>query len=268
MNTMNSNVNSNIGTTANRMNSPMNQNIGSTNINTTNSNFNQNMNGNASTWNGAQPNYHPAPKNDNMKYIIIGVAVVVFVFIVIAASLMLFGNKTNSDSSYSGSGSEVSKSSTYKVKIDGYTVEVPDTYIYEEVNGELLIGDEASTWLARMGFDQGNFSQIKANKDKLQTVFQKDFGVTVSGGVEKTIGGVESLVFYFYDGGQKYLLALPQIDTNHYGIVIGQSADGQASTEILEHIAPVLRSVKYTGELNHMQAPSKLDIKALSEAIK
>ena len=88
MNTMNSNVNSNIGTTANGMNSPMNQNIGSTNINTTNSNFNQNMNGNASTWNGAQPNYHPVPKNDNMKYIIIGFAVVVFVFIVIVPELL------------------------------------------------------------------------------------------------------------------------------------------------------------------------------------
>lgn len=262
MNTANSNINSTTQTPVNHMNSTMN-------TSTPNSNFNQNMNGNQAAWsNYSQPNYNQTPKNDNMKYIIMGISVVIFVIIVIAGLVMLLGNKGKDDNSYSGSGSEISKASTYKVQVGGYTVEVPDTYIYEEINGELAVGDQASTWASRIKFDKGNFSQILGMKAVLQKKWQENLGVTVSEPVEKTVGGVESLIFNIYDGGQKMILVVSKVDANHYTFMIGYSSDGDAGIEILEHVAPIIRSAKYNGESNYMQISSKINATAFAEAIK
>lgn len=205
-----------------------------------------------------QQNYNqPMNKpSGNGKYIAIGIAIVVGIIAIIAVISMAM-NKNN-NSLIGGS------SANYKVSFKGFTFEIPDNFIYEEGDGILKIGNEEGTWAAILELEKGSFSQLKANKNQLQAVMQQS-GYTASIASEKKLGGVEFITLEVSMSGQNAIAALTKANSMYFIGVTAVNQDNEFDYKLLETIAPIVKSAKYSGNTtNNISGNSKIDINAIA----
>ena len=218
-----------------------------------------------------QPNYNQAPQknNSNVKYIILGVVILVAIIAVVFIVSMFTGN--NDNSSLSGNGNNnptnVNSKSSYKVNFKGFTFNIPDNLIYEEDNGVLLIGDESGTWMTQIELEQGNFSQLKANKAQLQSAMQQN-GFASTAAELKNLGGVEYITLELTASGQKAIAALAKANSMYFISVTAMNQDNEFDYSLLETIAPIISSASYSGSTNNMEVRSNLNMSGLAELAK
>jgi len=212
-------------------------------------------------------NQMPQKGNGNGKFIIIGIIIAVAIFAGIIVVGMFSGDEGSSNSGLSNIGnnnssSQVSKS-TYNVKFKGFTFSIPDNLVYEEDNGTLLIGDEMGTWVTQIELEQGNFSQLQANKSQLQSVMQQS-GFTSSIAQEKTLGGVNFITLEISSSGTNAIAALAKANSMYFIGITAFNQDNEFDYSLLERIAPIISSVSYSGETNNIESNTKLDMSGIS----
>ena len=206
------------------------------------------------------------PSNNNLKYVLIGIAIVVVLSIFFFIANALKGN--SNDSGYIGnSGSNTPQplptnttNRPYKVRFKGFNFTIPGDLVCEEDNGILLIGDEAGTWMAQFEIGKGSFSQLKSNKNQLQTIMQQN-GYNCTAAVEKTLGGVEFITMEATLSGQKIIMALTKANAAYFMGVTAINRDNEIDYKILETVAPIISSAESisTGT-NNLSVNTKIDM--------
>ena len=215
------------------------------------------------------------PKNDNTtKYIILGV-VGVFALIVICAVVGFIAmlspaiDEAMKDvESTTENTTTVASNKSYKVKYDGFTLTIPDGYLYEEQNGVLLVGDEAGTIRMSLYFEQVNFSQLVAVKDKIPGVLQETYpGSTVSPSQLQTLGGVELITTEISKSGTNAIYSLAKVNSMYIADVILQTQDNTFDYKTLEKLAPIVGTAEMTEVSNSMATSSEFDAKAIGGSV-
>lgn len=246
------------------------------NINTVENNMNyaastNNMNNNINNqpvWtNGynSQPVYSSQKNNGNTIFIIIGIVIAVAIFAAIIIVGMFVGDKKTSNvgtPSVGESSSQVSKS-TYNVKFKGFTFNIPDSLIYAEEDGVLMITDELGEWAVQIELEQGNFTELQANKSQLQNLMQQS-GYTSSAAQEKTIGGVNFITLEISTSGANAIAALAKANSMYFIGITAYNQDNDFDYSLLEKVAPIVSSVSYTGETTNMEINTKIDMSGIA----
>lgn len=198
--------------------------------------------------------------NNNMKFIILGIAIVGAVLVIVFGISMVLGGgdslRGNNDSL------ETASRANYKVNYMGFEFSVPDNMIYEvQSDGTLLIGDEADTWVAMILVGDGSFAQIKANKAQISTLLQQQTqgSLTTTVAEEKKIGGVSYVTLEAQASGEKALFAYTRANSMKVLFITAISASGQFDYTILEKIAPIVSSVKAKETVNSLKPTFKVN---------
>ena len=181
-------------------------------------------NANQPTWTNSYGVQCPVPKkNDNTKFIIIGVIIVVLVAVIaiIIGMISSFGGNGNTDTPINNgtsnngtsdinnsgnSGNTVTQTSFYKVNFNGFTVNIPDNLVYEQSGDVLVVGNEEDTWLAQIELIEGSYVQLKNNSGQMQQLLQKQ-GLTSSAAQIRNVGGVEFITLEVSSSGQNAIFA-------------------------------------------------------------
>lgn len=214
---------------------------------------------------------HPPQKVDTAKYVVFGI-LGVFAIIAIVVVIAIFAENDNSSKLSGGNNnSSITQSggnkSTYKVRLKGFSFNIPDNLVYEEADGVLMISDEEGTWVAQLEIGEGSFAQIKANKSELQTMIQQS-GYTTSIAQEKKIGGVEFVTMEISVSGQNALAALAKVNSMYFMGVTAMNFDNEFDYSLLEKIAPIILSASYSGATSNMEIGTKLDMNKIAEIAK
>ncbi len=272
MNTPN-NINFNTQPT---MSTPTNNNLNAQPVNNPQPNYSNNMNNNVpqglTNYNNP-PMYNNQPVNKpsgNGKYIIIGLAIVVGLVVIVLVVNMLMNKGGNNDVPNGGGNPNLAQPSTsnYKVNFKGFTFEIPDNFVYAEKSNALMISNEEGTWATIIELEKGSFSQLKANKNQLQSLMQRS-GYTASIASEKNLGGVEFITLEVNMSGQNAIAALAKANSMYFIGVTAINQDNEFDYNLLETIAPILKSAKYTGDAtNNINGNSQIDMSAISELAK
>lgn len=211
----------------------------------------------------SQPINQPQ-KNNNTKAIIIGFIVAVVIASVFAIFIVFSVNKSNS-----GSGNENNNSSksTYSVNFKNFKFSVPDDLVYEVSADSLILGDETGTWVAYIQIGDGNFSKIKANRSKLQSNI-KTKGYTATAADLKKAGGVEFVTIEVSAENENLLVGYAHADSTHFASITVMNQSGSVDYKVLETIAPVISSFKYSPSSNNISINEKIDINVIEELAK
>ena len=208
----------------------------------------------------SNPTYQPPKSSSNLKYVIIGVVIVVVIFAVVIA-ITVFTKKSNN--TYSENYGFSTSTKTYKVNFKGFTFSIPDDLVYEEKENMLYIGDEEGTWVTELGLEQGNFSQIKSNKNQLPAIMQQN-GYTCSDAVEKTLGGVEFITMEIAYGSENAIAALAKANSMYFVGVTAWNKDNELDYKLLETIAPIINSIEQTPVSNSIAPNTSFDFSVFS----
>lgn len=216
----------------------------------------------ASGYNG-QP-INQIPKNNNTKFIIIGIIVAVVIVGVIVAISVFGSNKSNNSGTNNGGSSVVNNSnSNYTVRFNGFTFKVPTNLVYEAQTDALILADEEGTWVASIEVIEGSYSQVLSRKSQLQSLYQS-MGYTSSVAVEKTIGGMPFITLEISKSGVNALLGVAKANSmNLFGITV-YNKDNTYDYKLLETISSVLSSAEYTGATNNISAFEKTDMSGIA----
>lgn len=213
-------------------------------------------------------NQQPKSSGGSIKYIAIGVVLLIGVIATIFV-VGLLKNKDN-DNKTGGSSSNVTQTSknNYKVNFKGFTLEIPDNLVYEEKNNQLMIGNEADTWVTILEIEEGNFSQLKANKSQLQTSMQQN-GYVASTASERTLGGVDFITLEVTASGQKAIAAVAKANSMYFIGITALNLNNEYDYTLLETIAPIIKSAQYTGNTtNNMNVSTKIDMSVIADLAK
>lgn len=267
MNTVGNNMN--YSTPTNNMSSSVGQPMNSS-INNGMNNSTNNQPAWANSYN-SQPTYNQMPQknNGNTKFIIIGIVIAVAIFAGIIIVGMFSGDNETSNggtSSNGGSSSQVSKS-TYNVKFKGFTFKIPTNLVYETETDSIILGDEEGTWATYIEVIEGSYSQMLANKSKLQGVYQQ-MGYTSSAAIEKTIGGMPFITLEISMSGTNALLGLAKANSMNLFGITAYNIDNEYDYKLLETVSSILNTAEYTGETNNMSVFEKVDMSGISSLAK
>ena len=119
------------------------------------------------------------------------------------------------------------------------------------------------TWVTQIELEQGNFSQLQANKSQLQSVMQQS-GFTSSIAQEKTLGGVNFITLEISSSGTNAIAALAKANSMYFIGITAFNQDNEFDYSLLERIAPIISSVSYSGETNNIESNTKLDMSGIS----
>ncbi len=143
--------------------------------------------------------------------------------------------------------------SVYKVKLDGFTFSIPDSMMYEEADGELLIGDEAGTWVADLLVADGNYNQLKNNKGQLQSYFQQN-GFTANPAEVKSLGGTEFITIEMVKGGVNLLGAYAKLNSMKTAWIAIYNQANTYDYDLLTKMASVISTAAYSDTSNSIAA--------------
>lgn len=240
------------------------------NVNNLNNNsFNQMPNNQNGWMNGynSQPVYNEPKKNNNMIYIIIGIAVAVVLFL----GIILVSAFGKSDNDYSGvdnsgsntTGTNVSKQSTYTAKFSGFTFKIPTDLVYEIDTDSLVISDEAGTWATYILAIEGSYNSLLANKSLIQGNLQNS-GYIASNAVEKTIGGKSFITTEVTKSGINAIIGYTKANSMNVFGITAFNVSNDFDYNILETLASILNTAEYTGNTNNMSVFEKVDMSTIS----
>ena len=225
-------------------------------------NYNQaspNMNNNADTKKGL-----------NTKYIMIGLGTVICVLaLVLIASMVLKKDNTSLNNSGAGSNnnpvtpSQVSNKA-YKVNFKGFTLNIPDNLIYEEMNGDLYISDEEGTWVTILEVEQGSYATLKQNINLLQNSMQQA-GYTCDSAQEKTIDGMDFITMEISMSGENAIAAITKANSMYiFGLTV-ITQDNDINYDLLKTFVPILNSAQYSETLNKIEPAINFDLDSIKD---
>lgn len=215
----------------------------------------------------AQP-INQAPKNNNTKFIIIGIIVAVAIVGIIVAISAFGGNKSNNSGTNNGGSSVVNNSnSSYTVKFNGFTFKIPTNLVYETQSDAVLLGDEEGTWAAYIEVIEGSYSQMLSKKSQLQSVYQS-MGYTSSAAVEKTIGGMPFITLEISKSGTNALLGLAKANSMNLFGITAYNVENEYDYKLLETVSSILSTAEYSGTTNNMSVFEKPDMSGIAELAK
>ena len=156
---------------------------------------------------------------------------------------------------------------TYKVKLDNYTLKIPNDIIHEyNYDGSLIIGDEDVSWAVMLSILDITYSVIKNNETMLKTNLEYTYGSPVNI-QEKEINGVNFIIFEVEINGEKCLLAFSQLDISHVMTSIIGTEEDEYGYKILKKVTPIIKSAEYTPNSNNMLPSTDLNISDLIDEI-
>lgn len=209
----------------------------------------------------AQP-MSQAPKNNNTKFIIIGIIVAVVIVGVIMAISIFSDIKSNNSGTNSDGSSVVNNNSSYTVKFKNFTFKIPTNLIYETQTDAILLGDEEGTWAAYIEVIEGSYSQMLSNKSQLQSVYQS-MGYTSSAAVEKTIGGMPFITLEISKSGTNALLGLAKANSMNLFGITAYNMDNEYDYKLLETVSSILSSAEYSSGTNNISVFEKPDMSGI-----
>lgn len=153
---------------------------------------------------------------------------------------------TNNASGNKISGNNVSQgnqaTSYYKVKLNGYQIKVPDNLIYSVKDEDLMLMDEAETWLAEVSIQEGSFSALSESD---VASYLRSAGFTVNTTKETKIGGLTAIVSEITVSGTNTLVAYVRINSMYMGCIVLYSSDfATYNYNALDIVAKTLATVQ------------------------
>ena len=217
-------------------------------------------------------------KNNKNLLIIIGVVVVVLLIIILFLVVnsnrdnklnnnnQVNENNNNNNNENDDDQTSVSNSN-YKVNYQGFSLEIPDNLLYSNKNNILFIGDESDTWLVQFEISEGSFDKLKANKNQLKTVFNQN-GFEASDAIEKTYSGINYIISEVSTGGENALIAYTKANSMNFVALTIYNQNNDFDYSLLEKMSPIISSLKYVGESNHLQPNISFNASIVGEIAK
>lgn len=199
-------------------------------------------------------------KNDNSKFIIIGVvaAVIIFGLLAVIASLA----KNNNSSSQ-----EIINKNTYQVNYRGYSLNIPNDLIYAEVDGTLMLTDETESWGGEILIEKGSYAQLKANKSQLKPAMESG-GNSSSVAKIKTINGVEFVTLELSTNGTNAVIGFAKLNSMNFVGVSGFKKANDFDYDIFKILASIIKTAKKLDGTTNMKVDTKLNMDIISELVK
>ena len=204
-------------------------------------------------------------KNNNTKFIIIGVIAVLAIVGIIVAIKIFSGNKSNNSGNNDGGSIIVNNNSSYKVNFDGFTLKIPTNLVYETISNEIVLSDEEGTWIAYIGVNDVTYSLLVSGKSELQSIIQSR-GYTASQAVEKTIGGMSFITLEVSNNkGANCLVGYTKANSMSVFVVTIYNEKNEFSYKLLEKISSILKTAEYNSETNKISTFEKPNINIADE---
>lgn len=216
------------------------------------------------TINTPNPNKTINFKNGNL---IIGVVVIVVLVALAVIFVPKYFESTKKDNNVENSNTEpsttptpspVSSKSYYKVNFENFTFNIPDDMVYEIDSDELVISDEAGTWMSEIFVMQGSFDQIKSNKSTLQSYFQ-NVGFIAKPAEVKSISGTEFVTVELSASGISGIGAYTKLNSMYSLWTVTYNQDNDYDYNILSNIASISSTATYNSMSNSIKPENKFD---------
>lgn len=209
-------------------------------------------------------NYQASAKNKNSNSIM-AVVVVVAIVVAIVAVVVALNSKKSSNMNPSDINNTNNKS-TYAVSFDGFKFNIPDDLIYKESENYLSVGNQEETWFVDLEVMKLNFSQLKNNKNLIQTGCQMQ-GYTCGSATEKKINGVEFITFEITYYGENFLAAYAKINSMYTMAVTVDNQSDIDDNDLLEKAAQIISSVELISSSNNISVTQKPDMSIIISQI-
>ncbi len=109
-------------------------------------------------------------------------------------------------------------SSYYKVVVGNYTVKIPDNLIYTVNENKIQIANEEMTWVAHVSFAEATYTNYASNIQSVAEYLTSN-GLVVSKSQEKTVNGVQSIVFEASESGINSVVAYMRVNSMNMAAV-------------------------------------------------
>ncbi len=184
-------------------------------------------------------------KNNKIFLALFGLSIFLIAF---GCSYLFLSNlmtKNNSSSEKNSSSETVvtNQTSYSRVSYHDFLFSIPEDYIYGERNGVLHIYDEDGAWVALVSIEEGTYNQLVDNKNAIRTALENE-GYTLGMPIEKSVGGLDYLLFEATYAGQNNLISLTSLSSTKYAIVEIMNQDNEYDYQKLEELSPILSSAK------------------------
>ena len=246
----------------------------------------------ASNQNNSQQNYSQPQFNSNNNggnTIKIGMIIIViiilmalilgFVFIVKPAQENIANNNSNSNNTSNNQSSNQAnkdnnssnKNSSYKVKLSGFNLYIPDDLVYEinNTSGVINVGDSNSKWIAQILIIEGKFDTMKKNKDTLTTYLSELYtGAEFSEVTLETIGGVECIVMDGTMSGVNMTIGIAKVNSTYSATFVIMNDENTFDRDRIETVANIINGAEFVGNTTNMETNDNNVLDGLTDAFK
>ena len=169
------------------------------------------------------------------------------------------GNSGTEPSTTTPAPSPISSQSYYKVNFQNFTFNIPDDIVYEIDTDELVISDEAGTWMSEIFVMQGSFDKIKSNKSTLQSYFQQA-GFTAKAAELKNISGTEFVTVELSASGISGIGAYTKLNSMYSLWTVSYNQDNDYDYDILKNIAKISSNATYNNISDSIKSERKFNL--------
>lgn len=168
-------------------------------------------------------------------------------------------NQSNEEnnSSNKNNNSSINKTSSFKVKLSGFNLYIPDdlTYEIDNTSNVLNVGNSESTWLAQILIIEGNFDSMKKNKDTLTTYLSELYGTgsEFSNVTTEKIDEVECIVMDATMSGVNMTLGIAKVNSMYSAVYVIMNQDNSFDRDRIETVANIINSAEYVGKTTNME---------------
>jgi hypothetical protein len=196
----------------------------------------------------AFPPMQPAPKKNNLVFIIAGIVLITVVAIV-ALTFILGKDKekeapaspSNSSSNKTEEKDPVVTTNSYKISYAGLIFKIPTNMIYSKEANHVSVYDDKDTWGVNFAASEGNISTLTIDQFK-------DWLISNGIAVEKTATEFYSNKRYFLanhtSNGYKVTAGMVQLTATHYAYFEGINASNTYLTSELKEISKIFEGVE------------------------
>ena len=177
---------------------------------------------------------------------------------------------TISNTISSGGYTPRNRTSSYKVRCEGFNFYVPDDLIYyTDTDGSIMVSDTLGTWIIHFGVFQTPYQQIRQNKNSLATTMTEQYSdVRVNMAQIETVDGVEFITLEVSGYGDNFLMGYAELNSMYtLGFEI-YTEDNDFDREKLKTLANLVSTSEYTGESSYLQKEEKIKMNDVIEAFK
>lgn len=179
-------------------------------------------------------------------------------------------DKDNNSSNVNKNNSS-NKNSSYKVKLSGFNLYIPDDLVYEinNTSGVINVGDSNSTWIAQILIIEGKFDTMKKNKDTLTTYLSELYnGAEFSEVTLETIGGVECIVMDGTMSGVNMTIGIAKVNSTYAATFVIMNDENTFDRDRIETVANIINGAEYVGNTTNMETNNNNVLDGLTDAFK